>query len=110
MMTLMMTIMMMMIIRKNKKKDAEAGMQVKQAAPRCDAVEVALMNDLLLGAIATSLATTVTLPPAEETPLPSSRGSQAAARLLEFLVGRLGFAWQSTRIIRIVPKRTLARS
>lgn len=91
MMTLMMTIMMMMIMRKNKKKDTEAGMQVKQAAPRCDAVEVALMNDLLLGTIATSLATTVTLPPAEETPPPFL---QAAARLLEFLVGRLGFACQ----------------
>lgn len=70
MMAYTMTIMMMMVMGKDNKKGAEAGVQVKQAASRCDAVEVALMNDLLLGAIATSLATTVTLPPAEETPPP----------------------------------------
>lgn len=70
MMAIIMMMMMMRRSRNNNKKGAEAGVQVKQAASRCDAIKVALMNDLLLGAIATSLATTVTLPPAEETPLP----------------------------------------
>lgn len=48
---LMITITMMMLsTRTNNKKNAVAGAQVKQAASRCDAVVVALMNDLLLGA------------------------------------------------------------
>lgn len=78
-------------------------MQLKQPAPRCDAVGVALMNDLLLGAIATSLASatlgTVTLP-AGPTPLLLP----LKAPRLEFLVGGWDLPGNSTRIIRIVPK------
>lgn len=49
-------------------KTAGARLQVKQRASRCEAVEVALMNDLLLGAVATSLASCLTLRPLDPPP------------------------------------------
>lgn len=98
---LMITITMMMLSRRtNNKKNAVAGAQVKQAASRCDcdAVVVALMNDLLLGASARYLSGHDRNPPpapapAEGTPSISLEVPSRTS-LLELSSGRLGFAWQ----------------